>query len=129
MSNPEATVRMSDVYKAFRSLQLTYGYFADALAGYFPAGLTDDNIVAVDPDTKSALAAVTDPEGAGDQPCDNLPWCHVTSADYVRLVDTTTKRAKGAADSLKALIESTDIRGVEFMAGSAHGWPYKDRHK
>ena len=118
MSESKAEVKLSDIYKAFKSLQLTYGYCADVLTGYVSKGVSHKTTVTVDTKVKADLSALNDPKSGGGPICDTVPWCHLESAEYVMLVGSTAEKAAAVADSVKALIESTDIPVVEFLTGS-----------
>ncbi len=128
MTQPESTVNISDIFKAFRSLENAYCYFGDVLVGFYHAGLTPDDVVIVDPETKSDLDFVIAPKANGDI-CDTVPWCFHGSIDYIKLVESITNKAAAVAEALKELLDSKEIEGVEFMAGSVPGWPYKDKHQ
>lgn len=125
MEASTTTTNIGEIFKAFRSLELAYSYFADGLVGLYFAGLTEEDIVRVSRDLKSELEYLILPKGNGTI-CDTPPYCKVATRDFAEWVDDITKRSVATADALKALLEGTNIERFDFVARSKPHWPWGD---
>ncbi len=112
---------LCDLYKAFKALESSYGYFADVLAGIHCSGLKCDTQLAVGDEVGQNLVDLIEPPPVA---CDRPPDCNHGSLQYLELVTDIVGKSTSVAEALRVIIDEVGEKKIPFLTGSLPGWPY-----